>query len=323
MTTTEVDAFEAPAATVRPSEIGQATAVEQARAVAEVQGAIIVAQQCPRSMTAAVAQMRESCAQKGLAERAFFRYSRGGGQITGPSVHLARELARCFGNIQYGLTELRRDDDKGESEMLAFAWDVQTNTRATTTFIVKHGRDTRDGVTKLTDLRDIYENNANNGARRLREQIFAILPKWFTEEAQAICRATIENGGDVPLSQRIATLTKSFGDLGVGLDQLERKIGRRQDDWTAHDVAALTVIGRSIKNGEVSLTDEFDTGQVTAAEITGKKTAAKKTAAPTEPPAASDQGALDDPEVCDICGVLGEPGHDLELHQARGVPVPA
>jgi hypothetical protein len=75
--------------------------------------------------------MRESCSQKGLAERAFFRYSRGGSQITGPSVHLARELARCFGNVQYGIAELRRDDEHGESEMQAFAWDVQTNTRAT------------------------------------------------------------------------------------------------------------------------------------------------------------------------------------------------
>jgi hypothetical protein len=97
--------------------IGQATAVEQARAVAEVQGAIVVAQQCPRSSPTPSPQMRESCAQKGLAERAFFRYSRGGGQITGPSVHLARELARCWGNMQYGIAELRRDDAKGESEM--------------------------------------------------------------------------------------------------------------------------------------------------------------------------------------------------------------
>src|SRR4051794_39845438 len=104
MTSTDIDTFDAPAPS--PRDIGQATAVEQARAVAEVQGAIVVAQQCPRSMSLAVQQMRESCRQKGLAERAFFRYSRGGGQITGPSVHLARELARCFGNIQYGITEL-------------------------------------------------------------------------------------------------------------------------------------------------------------------------------------------------------------------------
>lgn len=269
---TDIERFDAPQspAARTAAEIGQATAVEQARAVAEVQGAIVVAQQCPRDLNRATEQMRESCRQRGLAERAFFRYSRGGGQITGPSVHLARELARCFGNLQYGITELRRDDDKGESEMLAFAWDVQTNTRATTTFIVKHGRDTKDGRKALTDLRDIYENNANNGARRLREQIFAILPKWFTEEAQDICRRTIEDGGSVPLPQRIATLTQAFADnCGVGVDQLEKKIGRKRDQWTAHDVAALGVIAKSIANGEATVDDEFPTNKVTGAEIVG------------------------------------------------------
>lgn len=299
----------------RASDVSQAAAVEQARAVAEVQGAIVVAQQCPRSMNLAVAQMRESCSQMGLAERAFFRYSRGGGQITGASVHLARELARCFGNVQYGITELRRDDDKGESEMLAFCWDVQTNTRATTTFIVKHGRDTKDGRKALTDLRDIYENNANNGARRLREQIFAILPKWFTEEAQDLCRKTIENGGDAPLAQRIATIIGRFGDLGVGVDQLERKIARKRDDWTAHDVATLTVIGKSIAAGEATVSDEFPDDKVTAAEIKASKaTAAKAEASSAEPTL--------DGETCELCGTLGPAGHDTELHESAGIPIP-
>jgi hypothetical protein len=287
---TEVDAVQVPAARTA-DQIGQATAVEQARAVAEVQGAIVVAQQCPRSKTFAVQEMRESCAQLGLAERAFFRYSRGSGQITGPSVHLARELARCWGNMQYGIAELRRDDTRGESEMLAFAWDVQTNTRATSTFIVKHGRDTKTGVKALTDLRDIYENNANNGARRLREQIFAILPKWFTEEAQDRCRATIEKGdSDKPLAQRIADMVRGFESMGIAVDQLERKVGREQGKWTAHDVAALAVIGRSISVGETTVDAEFPDDKVTADEIKQTKPRGRR---PTTPPAENGPSAED------------------------------
>ncbi|WP_375490261.1 hypothetical protein [uncultured Jatrophihabitans sp.] len=296
--------------------IGQATAVEQARAVAEVKGAIVVAQQCPRSTALAVQQMRESCAQKGLAERAFFRYSRGSGQITGPSVHLARELARCWGNMQYGITELSRDDGKGESQMLAFAWDVQTNTRATTTFIVKHGRDTKQGVKALTDMRDIYENNANNGARRLREQIFAILPKWFTEEAQDRCRTTLENGGDAPLPQRIATLVQRFGDLGVGVDQLERKIGRDQDRWNAHDVAALTVVGKSLSTGEARIEDEFPDDKVTVDEITKQQPAAKQANGRGKSQQKPTEGDPDD--QCPICGTKTD-DHDTQMHEMAGV----
>jgi hypothetical protein len=267
MTSTEIDLPAQNHAARGATEIGQGTAIEQARAVAEAQAAVMVAQRCPRSVPEAIAQMRESCAQKGLAERAFFRYSRAGSQITGPSVHLARELARCWGNMRYGITELRRDDIKGESEMFAFAEDLQTNTRATTTFIVKHLRDTKNGTKALTDQRDLYENNANNGARRLREQIFAILPEWFTEEAKERCRATIETGGDKPLAARIADIQKAFEGLGVAVDQLERKLGRDQERWNAHDVATLQVIGRSIKNGEATVEDEFPDQKVTLDEI--------------------------------------------------------
>lgn len=282
MTSTDIQPTNGAAAARVADDISQGTAIEQARAVAEAQAAVMVAQRCPRSTAEAIRQMRESCDQKGLAERAFFRYSRGSGQITGPSVQLARELARCWGNMRYGITELRRDDVKGESEMHAYAEDLQTNTRATTTFIVKHVRDTRDGRKLLTDQRDIYETNANNGARRLREQIFAILPKWFTEEAQDRCRATLERDDtDKPFPSRVADLVKGFESFGVTVDQLERKIGRKRDDWTPPDLAALTVIGKSIRVGEARVEDEFPDDKVTAAEVTQQ---------PAEPAKAASNG---------------------------------
>lgn len=259
-----------------PSRLGQATAVEQSRAVAEVQAAIVVAQQCPRDIPRAVADMQRSCAQKSLAERAFFRYSRGGSQITGPSVQLARELARCFGNVQYGIAELRRDDVFGQSEMIAFAWDVQTNTRSSTTFIVPHRRDKSGGPVALTDMRDIYENNANNGARRLREMIFAILPGWFTEDGKSACYETITaaEGGE-PLAERVQRAIEGFAGRNVTAAQLEQKLGAPCSRWTAHDLAQLSVIYRSIQRGEVRVEDEFPAAaaRVTAEEITGQKAA--------------------------------------------------
>lgn len=250
-----------------PNRIGQGTAVEQSRAAAEVQAAVVVAQQCPRDLQAAIAEMRQSCQQMTLAERAFFRFPRGGQTVSGASVHLARELARCWGNIQYGLTELRRDDEYGQSEMQAFAWDVQTNSRNSSTFIVPHKRDTKGGGQKLTDLRDIYENNANNGARRVREAIFAILPPWFVEEAKELCNQTLKNGGGKPLDQRIADAIRLFGTIGVTAEQIETKLNRQSAKWTEHDVAQLGVIYKSLQRGEVTIGDEFPQPRVTAAEI--------------------------------------------------------
>ena len=241
-----------------PARLGQGTAVEQSRAIAQVQAMVIVAQQCPRSIAAAVREMEEACAQIELAEQAFFRFPRGSETVQGPSVHLARELARCWGNIEYGVTELRRDDNAAQSEMLAFAWDLQVNTRSSAIFIVPHKRDTKSGVKTLTDMRDIYESNANNGARRVREAIFAVLPVWFRQRAENLCRQTIENGGGTPLATRVADAVKAFEKLRVSPARLAAKFGYKSiDDLTATDVAQLGVIYSSIKQGTVTVDDEF------------------------------------------------------------------
>ncbi|MGH9249016.1 MAG: hypothetical protein ACRD0W_05810 [Acidimicrobiales bacterium] len=272
--TKNVDRVTAPPPAPVPALIGQATAIEQSRAVAEVQAAIVVAQQCPRNVQAAVASMRESCQQTGLAERAFFRYARGGSTVSGPTVHLARDLARCWGNIQYGIAELRRDDEAEQSEMQAFAWDVQTNTRAAHFFIVPHKRDKRGGPERLVDLRDIYENNANNGARRVRQAIFAVLPPWFVDEAQDLCAKTLADPpGGKPLPQRVADAVKVFEGLGVVIDQLRDKVGRPTEKWNEYDLAQLTVIYKSLQRGEITVDEEFPPRRVTGSEITGDPSA--------------------------------------------------
>lgn len=278
----------APAA--QRANVSQATAIEQSRAVAEVQASVFVAQQNPRNKSFAIAEMQEACGMKTVAERAFFKFPRAGQTVSGASIHLARELARCWGNIHFGVVELRRDDVKGESEMQAFAWDLETNARTATTFIVPHKRDTKKGVVQLEDMRDIYENNANNGARRLREAIFTVLPGWFVEDAQQICRETLDNdgGSKVPLSKRIADCIAGFDRLGVTRAQIEAKLERPSSEWTERDIAELGVSFRSIKAGELSRDDEFPPVRLNAAEIVAAQTPA---AAETEPEPAPEPAA--------------------------------
>jgi hypothetical protein len=259
-----------------PGRVGQGTAIEQARAMAEVHAAMLISREMPRSIQTAISEMQQSCSQMALANRASYRFPRAGGAVTGPSVYLARELARCWGNIQHGITELRRDDEYGQSEMQAWAWDVQLNTRSSSTFIVPHKRDKKGGAERLTDMRDIYENNANNGARRLREAIFSVIPDWFVEQAIEVCSQTLKEGGGVPLPQRVSRAIKAFEGFGVSKLQLEQKVGRPTDDWNEYDVAQLTVIYTSLQRREVSVADEFpeervtaDEVKVTAAEVTG------------------------------------------------------
>jgi hypothetical protein len=247
--------------------IGQATAVEQARAVAEVQAAVIVAQNVPRDVVRARGEMQEACGRMALAQRAFYRVPNRG---EGPTVHLARELARIWGNIQYGVHELRRDDDAGESEIQAFAWDVQTNTRSTRTFIVPHARMKGGKRQPLIDLGDIYLSNQNVGSRAVRECVFTVLPTEFVEAAEATCRATLEHGEGEPLSERVAKMVKAFDGIGVKVAQLEAKLERKRGQWTAGDVATMLIAFKSIQSGDSVRDDEFPPVRVTVDEIAGK-----------------------------------------------------
>lgn len=242
-----------------PSRIGQATVVEQSRAAAEVMAAVQVALQFPRSEMQAVQRMEQACRDQRMASRAFYSYRRGGTLVTGPTVDLARELARCWGNLHYGISELSRSDSAGQSEMQAWAWDLQTNERVSTTFIVPHGRDTGNEVVRLSSLRDIYEANANAGARRLREQIMQVLPVWFRERAVELCQTTINTGGrpEKPIQQQRADAVAAFERGGVTVAQLEKRAGLPVDAWTPSHLADLNTLFREIDQGTVRADDVF------------------------------------------------------------------
>jgi hypothetical protein len=126
----------APAAPA-PARLSQGTAIEQSRAVAQVQAAVLVARQYPREEQRALRAMAEACARPQLANRAFYEYRRGGERVTGPTIRLAQELARIWGNVDFGLAELSLDAEAGQSEMLAYAWDLESNARFSQIVIVQ------------------------------------------------------------------------------------------------------------------------------------------------------------------------------------------
>ncbi len=285
---TDVDRINLPALPA-PARVGQATAIEQGRAVAEVVAAVRVAQEVPRDMLRVQAQMEISCTNKSMAERAFFAVPRAGKTVNGPSVHLARELARCFGNFQSGLKEMHRDDVEGMSEMMAYAWDVENNTRSELTFIVPHKRDKtvkREGQPVdrtpevLVSLADIYTNNANQGARRLRTVILGLLPEWYVDRAKTLCTETLKDGGGVPLPRRIAEMVAYYDKQGVVLSQLEQNRGRPSGEWTDHDVAQLSILGKSLKTGEITRDEAFPPPAVTVDEIRAAASSAMPTTEP-------------------------------------------
>lgn len=275
----------------RAESVSQQTAIEQARAVAEVAAQVRVAKDFPRDMDGAKAQMVRACHEYDLAERAFYSVPNRG---TGSSVHLLRELARCFGNIQHGVVELRRDDEAGISEVQAFAWDVENNTRSVRAFIVPHERMAGGKRKALTDLTDITNNNNSVGARAVRETIRHVLPVDFVKAAERLCYETLQPKDEADLGERIQTALDNFGRGKVTQAQLEARVGRTVAEWDAQDVATLAILWQSLVNGETTKAEEFPedaSPAVTADEIT--KGRASRESAPDPDDVSANDPALD------------------------------
>ena len=232
------------------------TMVEQTRAMSEVRGMMILAKQFPRDETLAFSKVMLACQRVDFAEKATYSYPRSGETISGPSIRLAEELARCWGNIDFGIKELSQKD--GESEMMAYAWDLETNTRSSQNFAVKHIRDVKGTARKLTTQRDIYENNANNAGRRLRARILAIIPPDLVNAAVEECKRTLAGKNDVPLIDRARNMVMAFSKVGVKKSLIEKRLGHSVEDITSEELVEYKGIHNSIKDGATGISSWFD-----------------------------------------------------------------
>lgn len=245
-----------PFAVTAPQTHSMATVqADNQRAIAEVQASLVIAKQFPRDMNQAWDRIMNACQRPSLAQSAVYSYGRGGSSITGPSIRLAEALAQNWGNIQYGIRELSAEN--GESTVEAFAWDVETNTRQTKVFQVKHWRHTKNGGYKLTDPRDIYELVANNGARRLRACILGVIPGDVIDAAVDQCDQTIRASADTS-PEGVKKLLKSFEKHGVTKEAVEKRIQCRIEAISPAQVVSLIKIGTSIKDGMSIAKDWFD-----------------------------------------------------------------
>jgi hypothetical protein len=219
-----------------------------ARSIQEVQGAIIVAQRCPRDEFKAMMEIEKACKHKTLAEKALYAYPRGGEMVTGPSIRLAEVLARCWGNMQYGVREVSNNDR--ETKFIAYSWDMEKNVRSEREFTQKHVRWTKKaGIKQLEDPRDQYEVVASSAARRMRACILQILPGYVIEDAIKECEETLKAGGGIPLEARIKNMLSTFNEIGVTKEMIEKRLMHKVDAINETELVGLRKIYSSIKDG--------------------------------------------------------------------------
>ncbi|MGL3752317.1 hypothetical protein [Bacillus velezensis] len=235
---------------------GVTTEAMVSRQAQEVQAAMVIAKKFPRDVYAAFDRIKKACERRLLAENAVYEYPRGGTKVSGPSIRLAEALAQNWGNIDYGIMEL--EQKAGESSVMAYAWDLETNTRQTKIFTVKHERKARGAITKLDDPRDIYEMVANQGARRVRACILGVIPGDIVDAAVDMCQKTLISGHKEPLEDRLRSAFSLFKkEFGITKEMIQGYIGSNVDAFTEQDFLKIGRIYTALRDGMAKKEDYF------------------------------------------------------------------
>jgi len=227
-----------------------AVAIESERAIAEAQGQLILAKRFPRDLNSSYSELMESCKLMAFAGVAFYSVPRKGAQggaISGPSIRMAEEIARVFGNFEFGHRELSRTD--GKSEVEVYAWDKEKNNRSIRQITVMHVLDTRDGPRKLRDQKDVDDKIANVASKQVRGRILALMPKWLVESAIEECKKTLAGTNSEPIAVRVRRMTQAFATFGVTGEHLETYLGHKLDDVLLDELVELLGVFNAIKDG--------------------------------------------------------------------------
>jgi hypothetical protein len=189
-----------------------------------------------------------ACSNPGFAEEAFYSLPRGDKSINGPSIRMAEEIARVYGNFTYGHRELSRGN--GKSEVEVFAWDVENNNYTSRQITVMHVQDTKGGSYALRSQADIDTRIANIASKQLRGRILSLIPKWMLAEAVGECRKTLAGGQDKEQrDQRVANLEARFATRGVDKKALEQYLGHPLKLISDDEIADLFGVFTAIKEG--------------------------------------------------------------------------
>jgi len=213
----------------------------------EIQSAIIIAKRFPRDEDLAFQKLMKACGRSSFAEDAEYAFPRGGTTVKGPSVFLAREGARVWTNIRYGLTILR--DDQQSRQIQGWAWDVETNTKVTAEddfqkLIYRKGK---GWITP--DERDLRELTNRRGAILIRNCVLQLLPKDLVEDAVEKCRETLRSTAAKDPDEARKKIILAFSELNITPEMLAVYLGHPIGQSSPAEIADLRGIYKSISDG--------------------------------------------------------------------------
>ncbi|HKT54491.1 MAG TPA: hypothetical protein VJP88_08560 [Caulobacteraceae bacterium] len=230
--------------------------IEIERAIAETKGKLVLAKQFPRSILEAYEEFMLACSDRAFAEAAFYSVPNRG---SGPSIRFAEELARCYGNMDYGHRELSRmpplaPGEPGTSEVEVYAWDMEKNNFSRRQITVPHIVDVKNdgknnGQKIVTSQSDIDNLIANKASKQMRGRILAVCSKAMQAAGIERCKQTLAGKGDKPIAARIQDMVGAFSRYGVTVKHLEARLGHKVEETNIDELADLRGVINALKEG--------------------------------------------------------------------------
>lgn len=184
----------------------------------------------------------------------YYRYpvkSKGGGQdwVEGPSIKLANDLARLYGNCEIET----RVTDLGDSWLIyARFTDYETGFVMTRPFQQRKGqRGMRTGDDRGLDI--AFQIGASKAIRNVIVNSLQTFADFAFDEAR---NSLIEKIGRNLEGWRERCIQR-IAERKIELNRVERAIGRPAKDWMAPDLARVVAMMQSIADGMASIDETF------------------------------------------------------------------
>lgn len=274
-------AVEETALATRTEETGELSPVSAGAGIeAEIKAAITVALKFPRNETKAFERLMHACRRPSFAEEVSYSFPRGGADVTGPSVYLAREAARVWGNIRHGVSIVADSEESRTIE--AWAWDVETNSKVVAQDTFQKLIYRKKGGWQKPDERDLRELTNRRAAILKRNCILEILPKDLVEDACDLATKTLNDKAAKDPDGERKRIVLAFNGLNITTEMLEQKLGHPVAQCSPAEIAELRKIYKSIADGN-STWGEYVNGPAKAAASGEKGTLAVEDLKPGAP----------------------------------------
>lgn len=237
-----------PAPQVTDVQIATAQMVAQK----EIEGAIILAKKFPRDIDAAFQKLMTALRRKSLAEAAAYSFPRGGQNVNGPSVNLARVAAQYYQNIRWGLDILKLTDQV--IAIRGWAWDIENNIKVTADDEFKKLIYRKSGGWIVPDERDLRELINRRGAILVRNCLLQVIPRDLIEDAMGVARETIKKDIKDPKGEA-KHLIMDFSAFGVTVEMLKGYLG--VDEFGVEEIVTMKEMLTSLRDGNSTKSDYF------------------------------------------------------------------